>query len=120
MPTRYFDYNPSYSHPGMPASTPTSFQNFVAPRPFANMNQPQQPPRPSYQSNRRDSSMVPTQGRRTPDRSFSRSSVIRSGGPQGGGQQGFDPFMMMGMTDPNTWSGQDYQQLLTYIQALFR
>lgn len=39
---RYSDYNPSYSHPGMPMSTPTSFQNFVTPRPPANMKWPQE------------------------------------------------------------------------------
>jgi len=85
--TRYWDYNPSYSHPGMPASTPTSFYNFVRPRP-PSVNWPQAQSEFNRVPPRRESVR--------PDRVSSRSTS-RS-------YQFGDPFTMMGMTDPSTWS----------------
>jgi hypothetical protein len=120
MPTRYFDYNPTYSHPGMPASTPTSFQRFVAPRPTRGINydtQYSQMPFP-LQSNRRDFYGNPARGQQP---TFNRRSVFRD----------VSPFTMMGMTQPSTWgeTGMNQpapfpqglnQQLISYIQNLFR
>ena len=70
---RYLDYNPSYSHPGMPMSTPTSFQNFVAPRPPAGIRWPQEQYTPLARFGQ-DTRRRPQQ----PDRTRTSFSVRRS------------------------------------------
>lgn len=95
---RYWDYNPSYSHPGMPMSTPVPFNQFVIPR-TPNITMPQNQWVTPYVSNRRDSS-----GNLLQQQNYQGGGGFSGGSGFSGG--GGIPSTINPMSSPFTWGVQ--------------